>query len=220
MLLNSIQAWTSSVISNKDPNSLIRTSHLKVVLFLVCLYPFFFMLWGFFTHQLGANPIDTVTRLSGLWALRFLLITLCVTPLRWLTGLNQLVRFRRMLGLFAFFYATVHMLLYLGLDQFFDWSEIWRDIVKRPFITVGFINFVALLPLVVTSTNKMVKRLGGRRWKKLHRLTYFVAAAACVHFLMLVKADIREPVIYIFILSGLLGVRLLHAGRQKQLNRQ
>ncbi len=125
-----------------------------------------------------------------------------------------------MLGLFAFFYATVHMLLYLGLDQFFDWSEIWRDIVKRPFITVGFINFVALLPLVVTSTNKMVKRLGGRRWKKLHRLTYFVAAAACVHFLMLVKADIREPVIYIFILSGLLGVRLLHAGRQKQLNRQ
>lgn len=215
MLLNSIQAWTSSAISNKEKSSLIKISHLKVLLFLICLTPFCYMLWGFFSHQLGANPIDTVTRLSGLWALRFLLITLCVTPLRWLTGLNQLVRFRRMLGLFAFFYATVHMLLYLGLDQFFDWSEIWRDIVKRPFITVGFINFVALLPLVVTSTNKMVKRLGGRRWKKLHRLTYFVAAAACVHFLMLVKADIREPVIYIIILCGLLGVRLIHAARQK-----
>jgi sulfoxide reductase heme-binding subunit YedZ len=220
MLLNSIQAWTSNAISSRNKSSWVKLSHLKVLLFLVCLYPFFFMLWGFFSHQLGANPIDTVTRLSGLWALRFLLITLCVTPLRWLTGLNQLVRFRRMLGLFAFFYATVHMLLYLGLDQFFDWSEIWRDIVKRPFITVGFINFVALLPLVVTSTNKMVKRLGGRRWKKLHRLTYFVAAAACLHFLMLVKADIREPVIYIIVLTGLLGVRLLHAARQKQPSRQ
>lgn len=220
MLLNSIQAWTSSAISSKDKNSLIKTGHLKGLVFVICLLPFFYMAWGFFTYQLGANPIDTVTRLSGLWALRFLLITLCVTPLRWLTGLNQLVRFRRMLGLFAFFYATVHMLLYLGLDQFFDWSEIWRDIVKRPFITVGFINFIALLPLVITSTNKMVKRLGGRRWKQLHRLTYFVAAAACVHFLMLVKADIREPVIYILILSGLLGVRLLHAARRTRLSRR
>jgi sulfoxide reductase heme-binding subunit YedZ len=214
-LLSSIQAWTSNAISSKDKHKLIKVSHLKAGLFLLCLWPFVYMVWGFFSHQLGANPIDTVTRLSGLWALRFLLITLCVTPLRWLTGLNQLVRFRRMLGLFAFFYATVHMLLYLGLDQFFDWSEIWRDIIKRPFITVGLINFVALLPLVMTSTNKMVKRMGGRRWKKLHRLSYFVAAAACVHFLMLVKADIREPVVYIVILTGLLGVRLVHAARQK-----
>ena len=122
-----------------------------------------------------------------------------------------------MLGLYAFFYATVHMLLYLGLDQFFDWSEIWRDIIKRPFITVGFINFIALLPLVFTSTNKMMKRLGGQRWKKLHRLTYFVAVAACLHFLMLVKADIREPVIYIFLLTGLLAVRLIYQYRQKKM---
>lgn len=216
-LLTSIQAWTSNAISNRSGDSVIQISHLKVLLFLLCLYPFFSMVWGFFTHQLGANPIEAVTRGSGLWGLRFLLITLCVTPLRWLTGVNQLIRFRRMLGLFAFFYATLHMLLYLGLDQFFDWSEIWKDIMKRPFITVGFINFVALIPLVITSTNKMVKRLGGRRWKKLHKLTYFVAAAACLHFLMLVKADIREPVIYIFILSGLLAVRLLHHLRKKTL---
>lgn len=219
-LLSSIQAWTSNVISSDNKGSVIRVTHLKVLVFLICLYPLFYMTWGFFTHQLGANPIEAVTRDSGLWGLRFLLVTLCVTPLRWLTGINQLVRFRRMLGLFAFFYATVHMLLYLGLDQFFDWYEIWLDIIKRPFITVGFINFIALLPLVFTSTNKMVKRLGGRRWKKLHKLTYFVAAAACIHFLMLIKADIREPVIYIIILTGLLGVRLLHHLRQKKLSAQ
>lgn len=196
---------------------MIKLVHLKVLLFIVCLYPLVSLVWGLFTNQLGVNPVETLTRSSGLWGLRFLLITLCVTPLRWLTGINQLTRFRRMLGLYAFFYATVHMLLYLGLDQFFDWSEIWRDIIKRPFITVGFINFVALLPLAFTSTNKMVKRLGGRRWKQLHKLTYFVAMAACLHFLMLVKADIREPVVYIIILSGLLGVRLIYAYRKKSL---
>ncbi len=218
-LLSSIQAWTSNAITNPaSGESRIRVSHLKVLLFLICLYPLVAMVWGFFSGQLGANPIEAVTRNSGLWGLRFLLITLCVTPLRWLTGINQLIRFRRMLGLFAFFYATVHMLLYLGLDQFFDWSEIWRDIIKRPFITVGFINFVALLPLAFTSTNKMVKRLGGRRWKQLHKLSYFVAMAACVHYLMLVKADIRQPVIYIILLAALLGVRLFYTYRKNSVS--
>lgn len=217
MLLTSMQTWTSSVISKSRADGVLKLAHLKVLLFIVCLYPFFSLAWGLLTDQLGVNPVETLTRSSGLWGLRFLLITLCVTPLRWLTGINQLIRFRRMLGLYAFFYATVHMLLYLGLDQFFDWSEIWRDIIKRPFITVGFINFIALLPLVFTSTNKMMKRLGGQRWKKLHRLTYFVAVAACLHFLMLVKADIREPVIYIFLLTGLLAVRLIYQYRQKKL---
>jgi len=216
-LLTSIQTWTSNVISKGQSGSMIKLVHLKALLFIVCLYPFFSLVWGLLTNQLGVNPVETLTRSSGLWGLRFLLITLCVTPLRWLTGINQLIRFRRMLGLYAFFYATVHMLLYLGLDQFFDWSEIWRDIIKRPFITVGFINFIALLPLVFTSTNKMMKRLGGQRWKKLHRLTYFVAVAACLHFLMLVKADIREPVIYIFILTGLLSFRLIYQYRKKKL---
>lgn len=217
MLLTSMQTWTSSVISKSRAGGVLKLVHLKVLLFIVCLYPFFSLAWGLLTDQLGVNPVETLTRSSGLWGLRFLLITLCVTPLRWLTGINQLIRFRRMMGLYAFFYATVHMLLYLGLDQFFDWSEIWRDIIKRPFITVGFINFIALLPLVFTSTNKMMKRLGGQRWKKLHRLTYFVAVAACLHFLMLVKADIREPVIYIFLLTGLLAVRLIYQYRQKKL---
>jgi sulfoxide reductase heme-binding subunit YedZ len=215
-LLSSIQAWTSNAITNTSSGeSRISVSYIKVLVFLICLYPLVSMVWGFFSGQLGANPIEAVTRNSGLWGLRFLLITLCVTPLRWLTGINQLVRFRRMLGLFAFFYATVHMLLYLGLDQFFDWSEIWRDIIKRPFITVGFINFVALLPLAFTSTNKMVKRLGGRRWKQVHKLSYFVAMAACVHYLMLIKADIRQPLIYILILAVLLSVRLVYSYRKR-----
>ena len=209
-LLTSIQAWTSNVISSSRADGWLTIRQLKVILFIACLYPLFSMVWGLLTDQLGANPVETLTRSSGLWGLRFLLLPLCVTPLRWLTGINQLTRFRRMLGLYAFFYALLHMLLYLGLDQFFDFSEIWHDIIKRPFITVGFINFVALLPLVLTSTNKMVKRLGGRRWKKLHKLTYFVAMAACLHFLMLVKADIREPVIYIIVVSVLLAVRLIH----------
>ncbi|MCX4188082.1 sulfite oxidase heme-binding subunit YedZ [Methylophaga sp. OBS4] len=196
---------------------MINIGQLKVILFIVCLLPLMFLIWGLFADQLGANPIEKLTRSSGLWALRFLLITLCITPLRWLTHINQLIRFRRMLGLFAFFYAFVHMLLYLGLDQFFDVDEIIRDIIKRPFITIGFISFTALLPLVITSTNKMVKRLGGKRWRRLHRLTYFVAMASCIHFLMLVKADIREPVIYIILLTVLLGMRLLRHYQQKKL---
>lgn len=196
----------------------LKLSHFKLLMFVLCLYPLFSMIWGFFTQQLGANPIEAVTRGSGVWGLRFLLLTLCITPLRWISGFNQWTRFRRMLGLFAFFYATIHMLLYLGLDQFFDWNAIWRDIIKRPFITVGFINFVALLPLVITSNNKMIRRLGGRRWKALHKLSYFVAAAACLHFLMLVKADIREPVLYIALLTGLFGIRLFHYYRRKPLS--
>lgn len=135
-------------------------------------------------------------------------MTLCLTPIRWLTGINEVIRFRRMMGLFVFFYAVLHMLLYLWLDQFFDWSEIWKDIVKRPFITIGFISFTLLLPLAFTSTKKMVKRLGGQRWKQLHKLTYVVAALSCLHFLMLVKADITEPLIYILILSLLFGIRI------------
>ncbi|WP_266276026.1 sulfite oxidase heme-binding subunit YedZ [Methylophaga sp. OBS3] len=170
--------------------------------------PAIWLTYALFTDQLGANPIEAITRDSGTWALRFLLLTLTLTPIRWLTGFNQIIRFRRMAGLFVFFYAVTHMLLYLWLDQFFDWTEILKDIIKRPFITIGFISMLLLLPLVITSTNKMMKRLGGQRWKQLHKLTYVVAALSCLHFLMLVKADITEPVIYIVILSLLFAVRI------------
>lgn len=177
---------------------------------MVCLTPAIWLTYALFTDQLGANPIEEITRDSGLWALRFLLLTLCLTPIRWLTGINQIIRFRRMIGLFVFFYAVLHMLLYLWLDQFFDWPEIWKDIMKRPFITIGFISFAMLLPLAFTSSNKMVKRLGGQRWKQLHKLTYAIAALSCLHFLMLIKADISEPLLYILILALLLGIRIYH----------
>lgn len=186
-----------------------KFAYIKSGIFIVCLFPLLFLIVGLLTNQLGANPIETLTRTSGDWALRFLLITLTMTPLRWLTNWSEWIRLRRMFGLYAFFYACLHMLLYLGLDQFFDISEIVRDIIKRPFITIGFFSFLCLLPLAVTSTNKMMKRLGGKRWKSLHRLTYLVAGASCLHFLMLVKADIREPVIYICVLAVLFAFRLM-----------
>lgn len=186
----------------------ISIAHLKMLVFLVCLLPAGLLIYGAFMGQLGANPIEVLTRDSGTWALRFLLMTLCLSPLRWLTGINAIVRFRRMIGLFVFFYAVVHMSLYLWLDQFFDWHEIWLDILKRPFITIGFISFVLLIPLAITSTNGMMKRLGARRWKGLHRLTYVIAGLSCLHYLMLIKADITEPLIYFIILAFLFSIRL------------
>lgn len=187
----------------------------KALVFAVCLLPFIWLTFAFFTDQLGANPIEAVTRESGQWALRFVMISLAVSPLQWLTGLSVLQRFRRMLGLFAFFYACVHMLLYLGLDQFFDVSEIWADIIKRPFITIGFLTFVLLIPLAVTSTNKMVKRLGLSRWKMLHQLNYLIVILACVHFFMLVKQDITEPVIYSIMAAALLLTRVFFHARRR-----
>lgn len=186
----------------------------KVLVFVICLLPFVWLTFAFFTYRLGANPIEAVTRETGQWALRFVMISLAVSPLKWLTGLSVLQRFRRMLGLFAFFYACVHMLLYLGLDQFFNVSEIWADIIKRPFITIGFLTFVLLIPLAVTSTNKMVKRLGLSRWKMLHQLNYLIVILACIHFFMLVKQDITEPVIYSVIAAVLLFSRVVRHARR------
>ncbi len=181
---------------------------LKVVVFISALAPLIYLIIALLTNQLGVNPIETLTRDSGLWALRFLVLTLCITPLRWLTGWNKLVAFRRMLGLYVFFYATLHMLLYLWLDQFFDIDEIIKDIIKRPFITIGFFTFSALIPLALTSNNRMIKKLGGQRWKSLHKLTYFIATASCIHFYMLVKADKLEPIQYGLIVFVLLAIRL------------
>jgi sulfoxide reductase heme-binding subunit YedZ len=183
-------------------------SNIKKLLFIVCLIPAIWLTIAVFTNQLGANPIEVVTRETGLWALRFLWLTLLITPLSWLTGWNRLVRYRRLFGLYVFFYAALHMLLYLGLDQFFDINEIIRDIIKRPFIAIGFFSFTALIPLVITSNNAMVKRMGGRRWKLLHRLTYFIAIASSIHFYMLVKLDKQEPLIYMGLLLILLTPRV------------
>ncbi|MGY8865602.1 MAG: sulfite oxidase heme-binding subunit YedZ [Methylophagaceae bacterium] len=187
----------------------------KGTLFIVFLMPLVVLLFGLFNEQLGANPIEVLTRDTGQWALRFLLISLSISPLRLLFGWHFLAPIRRMVGLYCFFYASVHMLLYIWLDQFFNLGDIIDDIIERPFITVGVISFLALIPLAVTSNDKMKKRLGSERWKKLHSLVYFIGMAGALHFFMLVKKDITEPLIYIAILVILLGIRLFRYGRRK-----
>ncbi|MGF1643859.1 MAG: sulfite oxidase heme-binding subunit YedZ [Thiotrichales bacterium] len=178
---------------------------LKPLVFVLCLLPLAYYLGGVLGDRLGANPIEAVTRGLGDWALRFLCLTLAVTPLRKLTGWNTLIRLRRMLGLFVFFYATLHLLTYLWLDQFFDWGEIWRDVLKRPFITVGLAAFLLLIPLAVTSTDAMMRRLK-RRWVQLHRLVYLVAPLGVLHFFWMKssKADVAEPIFYAGVVAALL----------------
>ena len=179
----------------------------KNLLFVLCLVPFAVLIFNAVTSNLGTNPIEKIRLFTGDWTLYFILITLAVTPLRKLTGRNELIRYRRMLGLYAFFYACLHFLSYIILDQFFDWEEIGRDIIKRPYITIGIAAYVLLLPLAFTSTNRMMKRLG-KNWKRLHRLIYVIATLGVLHFLWLVKADVREPVLMGIILITLLALRL------------
>jgi sulfoxide reductase heme-binding subunit YedZ len=180
---------------------------LKVVVFLLCLVPLSVLVWKGFNGLLGANPVDVITRSTGRWTLTFLLITLSMTPLRKLAAMPWLVRFRRMLGLFAFFYGTLHMMTYVWLDKSFDVHAMLHDIYKRRFITAGMTAFTLMLPLALTSTAGWIRRLGGKRWQKLHRLIYLSAAAGVVHFIWLVKADLRKPLTYGAILVVLLLYR-------------
>jgi sulfoxide reductase heme-binding subunit YedZ len=182
---------------------------LKPFVFIVSLAPVAYLLLGAWRGGLGANPIEAITRATGVWTLRFMLITLAVTPARWLTGWNDIIRVRRMLGLFAFFYGSLHLLTYVWLDQFFDWAAIVKDVAKRPFITAGFSAYLLLVPLAITSTAGMIRRLGGRRWRRLHRLAYATAALGVVHYWWLVKADIRPPRNYAILLAMLLLVRVV-----------
>jgi len=189
---------------------------LKALLFAACLVPLAQLVYGAATGGLGANPIEAFTRGLGDWTLRFLLITLAMTPLRRLTGLIWLIRLRRMLGLYTFFYGLLHLLSYVWLDQFFDWAFILKDIVKRPFITVGFTCFVLMIPLAATSTNAMIKRLGGRRWRMLHRSVYVIGILAVLHYWWLVKQDITQPAIYAGVLALLLGSRIFWWAQERQ----
>ena len=179
---------------------------IKPVVFILALLPIVLLSRSFYLDELGANPFEVFTRSTGEWTLRFLLLTLAMTPLRQLTGSAWPLRLRRMLGLFTFFYVCVHLLTYIWLDHFFDWEEILIDIVKRPYITFGMLAFTLLLPLAMTSTKKMMKRLG-KRWKLLHKLIYVIAILGVLHFLLLVKADLREPIIYAVILFALFLAR-------------
>ena len=180
---------------------------IKAGVFVVCLIPFARLIYGGFANALGANPIEAVTRSTGWWTLFLLMITLAITPLRKLSGANWLLRLRRMLGLFAFFYACVHLLTFVWFDHWFDVAEIVKDVIKRPFVTVGFAAFILFLPLAFTSTNAMVRRLG-RNWQRLHRLVYAIAILGVVHFWWLVKRDLTEPLAFSAMLCVLLGLRL------------
>lgn len=183
---------------------------LRALLFALALLPLARLFYLGFTDQFGANPVEFVQRSLGTWALVMLCVTLAITPLRWLTNWAWLVRLRRMAGLFCFFYVVLHVATWLVLDHWFDWAALWADVLKRPFITAGFVAFVLLLPLAATSTNAMVKRLGGRNWQRLHKLVYLVALAVILHYWWhkAGKNDFAEPTVYAVIIGGLLGVRL------------
>lgn len=189
---------------------------LKAALFIVSLLPVLRLALFTVTDRLGANPIEFITRNTGDWTLYFLCITLAVTPLRRLSGWNRLIKLRRMLGLYAFFYVLLHFMTFLWFDHFFDVAEMWTDVVKRPFITVGFAAFVLLLPLAVTSTNGMVRRLGGKRWQWLHRLIYLIAPLGIVHFWWMKagKHDFAQPILMGSIVAVLLLLRLVWNLRQ------
>ncbi|HSJ07760.1 MAG TPA: protein-methionine-sulfoxide reductase heme-binding subunit MsrQ [Longimicrobiales bacterium] len=191
-------------------------------MWVLCLLPAADLAWRAVRGGLTANPIEFITLRTGYWALVLLMATLAVTPLRRLTGYNRLARFRRPLGLFAFFYATLHFLTYISLDRFFDFRDIGDDILKRPYITVGFAAFLALVPLAVTSTQGWIRRLG-RNWTRVHRLVYAAAALGVLHFYWKksAKADISEPIIFAFVLAGLLLVRVLsRPSRRPRTSRQ
>ena len=208
----SFQFSVFSYLPAKLKTQNLKLKTLKVVAFAACLIPLALLVYDGFTGGLGVNPIETITRATGKWTLIFLLITLTVTPLRRITGRQWLIKFRRMLGLYAFFYVCLHFTTYIWLDQFFDLVEIAKDIPKRPFITVGFASFVLLIPLALTSTSGMVRRLG-KRWQQLHRLIYVTAIGGVIHYLWLVKADTRKPLIYGGVLAALLGYRLFATWR-------
>lgn len=187
----------------------------KPLVFVVALGPFFYLLWAVFANALGPNPAEALIRATGDWTLRFLCITLAVTPLRQLTGQGQLLRFRRMLGLFTFFYGVVHGLCYSGFDMAFDPGDIARDIIKRPFILAGFTALLLMTPLAATSFNRAIRAMGAARWQLLHRLVYAVAAVALLHFwwMRAAKHNFAEPAIYIAIIGVLMAWRLWHRWR-------
>src|SRR5438132_300280 len=184
------------------------TRFAKLILLVNGLVPLTLLLWDVYHKRVGANPLEFVTRTTGMLTLVFLIVSLAVTPLRRITGLNWLIRFRRMLGLFAFFYGSLHLMTYIAFDRFFHLTTVPTDIVKRPFIAIGMTAFFLMAPLAITSTDKMVKRLGGKRWTRLHRIVYLSGILGVLHYYMLVKADRSLPMTFAFLLAVLLGFRI------------
>lgn len=189
---------------------------LKPVVFLACLAPFAYLVYGMLWGDLGANPVETITNETGIWTLRLLVVTIAITPVRWLTKWNPIITFRRMIGLFAFFYAFIHFSIYFVLDRSLMFDGLWEDIVKRPYITVGFTAFVLMIPLAITSTKGWIRRLGGARWNLLHRLVYASAVLGVLHYWWKVKLDVTDPMVYAVIVGVLLGWRVVRAIARRQ----
>jgi sulfoxide reductase heme-binding subunit YedZ len=187
----------------------IDVRYARPLLFMLSVVPAAVLIAAIARNDLGANPLEEIRDFTGIWTLRFLLITLAVTPIRRLTRWHPIIRFRRMLGLFAFFYAMLHFVSYVWLDQFFDLSEMIKDLTKRPFIMAGYASFIVLISLAMTSTSKWILRLGGKRWQLLHRLIYVSTAAGVVHYFWRVKLDVQRPIIYGVVLAVLLILRAL-----------
>lgn len=186
----------------------VDTSFAQFVVFVSSAVPVSLIAWDWYHHRLGANPTEFATRTTGVLTLLFLILSLAVTPFRKSLGLPWMIKFRRLLGLYGFFYGCVHLLTYVWFDKFFGFGPIGEDIVKRPFITVGMASFMILIPLALTSTQKSIKRLGGKRWNRLHKLTYIAAFGGVIHYFMLVKADTREPIAFGVVVAALLAYRL------------
>jgi len=197
-------------------HALLNSKWSKPVVFLICLVPLAALGWRALHGELTANPIEFITHATGDWTLRFLIFTLCVTPFRKILHLPELIRFRRMLGLFAFFYACLHFTTYIWLDKFFDLSEMWKDIAKRKYIAVGFTAFLLLIPLAITSTTGWIRSLGGKCWQQLHRLIYFSAALGVIHYYWLVKSAIIRPLTYGAVVAVLLLWRLFASLTKKK----
>ena len=198
-------------MSTKNNSALII--NIKVLIFILSSIPLFRLIYLAFNDGLGANPIEFLERSTGTWSLVFLMLSLTITPIRQWSGINGFIQFRRMLGLFMFFYASLHIVSYVWLDHWFDLTEITKDIVKHPYVLVGFTAFILSVPLAITSTKAMMKRLGGR-WKLLHKLVYFIAVLAILHFLWLVKKDHTEPLVYLTVFLSLIALRMAYKYRR------
>ena len=188
----------------------------KPAVFVAALQPAGWLVYNAFGGDLGVNPVETITNHTGIWTLRFIALTLAITPLRWLTGFNPLALFRRMTGLFAFFYGLLHFMTYFVLDHSLSFDGVWEDVVKRPYITAGFTAFVLMIPLALTSTQGWIRRMGGRKWNLLHRLVYMTAIAASLHYFWKVKLDTTSPLYYAAILGVLLAARVWQSATKRR----
>jgi methionine sulfoxide reductase heme-binding subunit len=194
----------------------LRKRVFKPALWIACLTPVTLLVVNAVRGELSANPVEDVTNTTGIWTLRLIVATLAITPLRWLTGINQLIQYRRVVGLFAFFYGSLHFLTYFILDHQLQFGGLWDDVKKRPYITAGFTAFVLLIPLAITSTTGWIRRMGGRNWNLLHRLIYITALAAVLHYFWKVKLDTTSPIYYGLAVGALLAIRVVHSARRRR----